>query len=105
MHFDRGAEPAKSEHRGLGLGHSVFRGPLDIVLRRPGVWSRAAEAFVMRHLEGLTNGEVAEVLGTSAPVVAVTLHRARRSLQKHLTIALGNTNTGSHSSSLIGERS
>jgi len=66
---------------------------------------RAAEAFVMRHLEGLTNGEVAEVLGTSAPVVAVTLHRARRSLQKHLTIALGNTNTGSHSSSLIGERS
>ena len=61
---------------------------------------RAAEAFVMRHLEGLTNGEVAEVLGTSAPVVAVTLHRARRSLQKHLTIALG-----SNSSSLIGERS
>ena len=61
---------------------------------------RAAEAFVMRHLEGLTNGEVAEILGTSAPVVAVTLHRARRSLQKHLTIALGSS-----SSSLIGERS
>jgi RNA polymerase sigma-70 factor, ECF subfamily len=50
---------------------------------------RAAEAFVMRHLEGLTNGEVAEVLGTSAPVVAVTLHRARKSLQKHLTSTLG----------------
>jgi RNA polymerase sigma-70 factor (ECF subfamily) len=50
---------------------------------------RAAEAFVMRHLEGLSNGEVAEALGTSAPVVAVTLHRARKSLQKHLTTTLG----------------
>lgn len=50
---------------------------------------RAAEAFVLRHLEGWSNGEVATALGTSAPVVAVTLHRARRSLQKHLTATLG----------------
>jgi RNA polymerase sigma-70 factor (ECF subfamily) len=51
---------------------------------------RAAEAFVLRHVEGLSNAEVAAVLGTSAPVVAVTLHRARRSLQKHLSITLGD---------------
>jgi len=50
---------------------------------------RAAEAFVLRHLEGLTNGEVAAALGTSAPVIAVTLHRARRTLQKHLVDTLG----------------
>jgi RNA polymerase sigma factor (sigma-70 family) len=51
---------------------------------------RAAEAFVLRYLEGLSNGEVAAALGTSAPVVAVTLHRARRSLQKHLQKTLGD---------------
>jgi len=50
---------------------------------------RAAEAFVLRHLEGLSNSEVAALLGTSAPVVAVTLHRARKSLQKHLSLTLG----------------
>jgi RNA polymerase sigma-70 factor (ECF subfamily) len=50
---------------------------------------RAAEAFVLRHVEGLSNAEVAAVLGTSAPVVAVTLHRARKSLQKHLSLTLG----------------
>ena len=32
----------------------------------------------------MSNCEVAATLGTSAPVVAVTLHRARRTLQKHL---------------------
>jgi RNA polymerase sigma factor (sigma-70 family) len=50
---------------------------------------RAAEAFVLRYLEGLSNGEVATALGTSAPVVAVTLHRARKTLQKHMQKTLG----------------
>jgi RNA polymerase sigma factor (sigma-70 family) len=51
---------------------------------------RAAEAFVLRYLEGLSNSEVAGILGTSAPVVAVTLHRARRSLQKHIAKTVGD---------------
>jgi RNA polymerase sigma-70 factor (ECF subfamily) len=51
---------------------------------------RAAEAFVLRYLEGLSNSEVAATLGTSAPVVAVTLHRARRALQKHIEKTLGD---------------
>lgn len=50
---------------------------------------RAAEAFVLRYLEGMSNGEVATTLGTSAPVVAVTLHRARRTLQKHIEKTVG----------------
>ena len=50
---------------------------------------RAAEAFVLRYLEGMSNGEVAATLGTSAPVVAVTLHRARRTLQKHIEKTVG----------------
>jgi RNA polymerase sigma-70 factor, ECF subfamily len=51
---------------------------------------RAAEAFALRYLEGLTNSEVAATLGTSAPVVAVTLHRARRALQKHIEKTVGD---------------
>lgn len=43
-----------------------------------------AEAFVLRHVEGYSNGEVARLLGVSAGSVAVTLHRARRRLQKEL---------------------
>jgi DNA-directed RNA polymerase specialized sigma24 family protein len=37
----------------------------------------------------MSNGEVAATLGTSAPVVAVTLHRARRTLQKHIEKTVG----------------
>jgi RNA polymerase sigma-70 factor (ECF subfamily) len=44
----------------------------------------AAEAFVLRHVEGYSNSEVARLLGVSAGSVAVTLHRARRRLQKEL---------------------
>lgn len=45
---------------------------------------RPAEIFVLRHLEGLSNSEIANLLGTSRGVVAVTLHRVRRRLQKVL---------------------
>jgi RNA polymerase sigma-70 factor, ECF subfamily len=86
-----GAPSAERQAGGAGLRKALREG-----LSR--LNPRAAEAFVMRHLEGLSNGEVAAVLGTSAPVVAVTLHRARRSLQKHLAAYLNLGNT-------VGERS
>jgi RNA polymerase sigma factor (sigma-70 family) len=76
------APSAERQAGGSGLRRALRDG---LALLNP----RAAEAFVLRHLEGLTNSEVAAVLGTSAPVVAVTLHRARRSLQKHLTATRG----------------
>jgi RNA polymerase sigma-70 factor (ECF subfamily) len=50
---------------------------------------RAAEVFVMRHIEGMSNGAIASELGTSAAVVAVTLHRARRKIEQHLKTLLG----------------
>jgi RNA polymerase sigma-70 factor, ECF subfamily len=50
---------------------------------------RAATVFALRHIEGLTNGEIAELLDTSSAVVAVTLHRARRDLKKALGDTLG----------------
>jgi RNA polymerase sigma-70 factor (ECF subfamily) len=45
---------------------------------------RAAAAFALRYYEGYDNGRIAEVLGTSQLVVAVTLHRARTRLRKEI---------------------
>lgn len=45
---------------------------------------RTATAFVLRYYEGYDNGRIAEILGTSPMVVAVTLHRARTRLRKEL---------------------
>lgn len=45
---------------------------------------RAAEMFALRFIEGHSNPEIAEMYGVSALVVAVTLHRARKQLQKDI---------------------
>ena len=45
---------------------------------------RAATAFALRYFEGCDNAQIAEVLGTSQMVVAVTLHRARTRLRKDI---------------------
>jgi RNA polymerase sigma-70 factor (ECF subfamily) len=45
---------------------------------------RAATAFALRYYEGYDNGEIAQILGTSQMVVAVTLHRARTRLRKEI---------------------
>ncbi len=45
---------------------------------------RSATAFALRYFEGYDNGQIAEMLGTSQLVVAVTLHRARTRLRKEI---------------------
>jgi RNA polymerase sigma-70 factor (ECF subfamily) len=45
---------------------------------------RAATAFALRYFEGYDNNRIAQVLGTSQLVVAVTLHRARTRLRKEI---------------------
>ena len=44
----------------------------------------AAQMFALRYFEGYSNGEIAEVMKTSALVVGVTLHRARARLRKEI---------------------
>ena len=44
----------------------------------------AAQMFALRYFEGYSNGEIAEVMKTSALVVGVTLHRARSRLRKEI---------------------
>jgi RNA polymerase sigma-70 factor (ECF subfamily) len=50
---------------------------------------RAAEIFVLKHLEGYENHEIAEMLGTSKATVAVTLVRSRAFLRKSIERFLG----------------
>jgi RNA polymerase sigma-70 factor (ECF subfamily) len=50
---------------------------------------RTAEMFALRFIEGYENPEIAEMFGISPMVVAVTLHRARKQLQKEIGLLGG----------------
>ena len=49
----------------------------------------AGEIFALRFFEGHSNREIARLLGMSQVRVAVTVHRARRRLQKEISSYLG----------------
>jgi RNA polymerase sigma-70 factor (ECF subfamily) len=50
---------------------------------------RPAEIFTLRFIEGLSNQEIAEMLGISQVLVAVIVHRTRQQLRKRLRPYLG----------------
>lgn len=50
---------------------------------------RSAEIFALRYLEDFTNQQIAKTLHVSQVLVAVTLHRARRQLQKEIRSYFG----------------
>ncbi len=52
---------------------------------------KAAEMFVLRHVEGYDNAEIARIVGTSKGTVAVMLFRARLRLKKSVRASLGVT--------------
>ena len=66
-------------------------GEMRSAIRRgvAGLSPRAAEIFALRYFEGYSNREIARSLGISQVLTAVTLHRARRQLQKELKAYLG----------------
>lgn len=51
---------------------------------------RPAEIFALRFLEGLSNPEIARMLGISQVLVAVIVHRTRQQLRKELGAYLGD---------------
>jgi RNA polymerase sigma-70 factor (ECF subfamily) len=51
--------------------------------------ARPAEIFTLRFIEGLSNQEIAEMLGISQVLVAVIVHRTRQQLRKQLRPYLG----------------
>lgn len=52
---------------------------------------RSAEIFALRHFEEFSNRQIAEALNISQVLVAVTLHRTRRQLQKEIRSYMGGT--------------
>jgi RNA polymerase sigma-70 factor, ECF subfamily len=51
---------------------------------------RSAEIFALRYFEDCSNQEIARTLNMSQVLVAVTLHRTRRQLQKEIRTCLGD---------------
>jgi RNA polymerase sigma-70 factor (ECF subfamily) len=82
-----------STRAGSSPDSALSNGELGLLLRRAigELPPRAAEMFVLRYLEELDNREVAKLMGTSAAVVAVTLHHSRSKLKKRLTELLRGT--------------
>jgi RNA polymerase sigma-70 factor, ECF subfamily len=78
--LDGMAEPA-----GQGISFGVQRDLREVLRLAIGrLDRRSAEMFALRFIEGHSNPEIAEMYGVSALVVAVTLHRARKQLQKDI---------------------
>lgn len=50
---------------------------------------RSAEIFALRYFEEYTNPQIAQALNMSQVLVAVTLHRTRRQLQKEIRSYMG----------------
>lgn len=51
---------------------------------------RSAEMFALRYVEDFTNPQIAKALKVSQVLVAVTLHRTRRQLQKEIRSYFGD---------------
>jgi len=52
---------------------------------------RSAEIFALRYFEDFSNPQIAAALGISQVVVAVSLHRTRRQLQKEIRACMGGS--------------
>lgn len=74
-------------------GHVESEGPeLRQVLGRAlsKLQPRSAEIFALRFIEGMSNLEIARMLGISQVLVAVTVFRTRQQLRKELATYLGD---------------
>ena len=56
-----------------------------------GLSDKSAEVFTLRFLEGISNREIAEMLGITQTSVGVTLHRARNQVKKEIRSFVGDS--------------
>jgi RNA polymerase sigma-70 factor (ECF subfamily) len=57
---------------------------------------KSAEMFVLKYYEGYDNTEIAKLMGTSAMVVGVLLHRARARVKKEVGVFLDEANAAAN---------
>lgn len=62
--------------------NNELRGKIRQAISKLG--EKSAEMFVLKYFEGYGNNEIAELMGTSAMVVGVLLHRARTRVKKEI---------------------
>ena len=84
---DRTVELVEVPSRGNG-DVTDFRQALGRALNK--LRPRSAEIFTLRFIEGLSNPEIARMLGISQVLVAVTVYRTRQQLSKELGTYLGD---------------
>ena len=87
-HVAEPADPLDPRHPENELRRGEERRFLRLALAR--LTPRSAEIFALRFFEGLSNPEIASLLGISTPLVAVLLHRSRARLRKELSTRLGD---------------
>lgn len=77
-------------------GHSPELQQQDRELRRGlrqailGLSNKSAEVFTLRFIEGVSNQEIANLLGMSQTAVGVTLHRARHQIKDEIRSFVGD---------------
>ena len=85
---DRTVELVEVPTRGSGGEITELRQTLARALSK--LQPRSAEVFALRFIEGLSNKEIARMLGISQVLVAVTVYRTRQQLRKELGKYLGD---------------
>ncbi len=87
---DPGTLPVRSNQPDPEVGRA--REELRETIRRAigHLGEKSATMFVLKYFEGYGNQEIAEVMGTSAMVVGVVLHRARAKVRRELGDYLGD---------------
>lgn len=83
---------SRQDDRGVSLtdvpsgAHEPDAGELKTALRRAlsRLAPRSAEVFALRFFDGLSNQQIARILGISRVLVAVIVHRARQQLRNEL---------------------
>jgi RNA polymerase sigma-70 factor (ECF subfamily) len=86
--LDQIDEPGGGENPADELRRSRLRRALRLALAR--LAPRSAEIVALRFFEGLSNPEIAQLLGVSTPLVAVLLHRSRARLRRELSTLVGD---------------
>jgi RNA polymerase sigma-70 factor, ECF subfamily len=71
-----------------------LRDCLDRAISKLG--EKSAEMFVLKYYEGYDNTEIAKLMGTSAMVVGVLLHRARARVKKEIGVFLEGGNAAAN---------
>jgi RNA polymerase sigma-70 factor, ECF subfamily len=80
---DETVHPESASNPQADLERSETRAQIDNALAK--IPDSMREAFMLKHIEGLSYEEIAQIMNTSVPALKMRVHRARELLKQHLT--------------------